>query len=132
MNIIYVVSGILFFVSALTVTLLSFKTYSIARGQIIQIQKIELTVQQVARNGEMPNVERLRKFVMAAIYVCLVFVVCYLPDMCILWTMAITSEPVNSVIKGCTVTLVFLNSSLNPLIYCWQMRNIRHDHISLL
>ena len=29
----------------------------------------------------------------------------------------------------CTVTLVFLNSSPNPLIYCWNMRNIRHNFI---
>ena len=94
-NIIYVLFGILEFVSVLTVTLLNFKTYFTARGQIIQIQVMELAVQQVAQNGEMVNVERLRKFAIAAIYVCLVFVVCYLPNMCILWTIAITSGPVN-------------------------------------
>ena len=131
-NIIYVLFGILEFVSALTVTVLSFKTYSTARGQIIQIQVMELTVQQVAQNGEMANVERLRKFAKAAIYLCLVFMLCYLPNMCILWTIAITSEPVNTVIHLYTLTLVFLNSPLNPLIYCWKMRHIRHTVMNIL
>ena len=72
---------------------------------------MELTAQQVAQNGEMANVEKLRKFAMAAIYVCVVFMVCYLPNMCILWSIAIISEPVNIVIQSYTLTLVFLNSS---------------------
>ena len=132
-NIIYVIFGILFFVCASTVALLSFKTYSTARGQINQIQVMELTVQQVTQNGEMANVERLRKFAIAAIYVCLVFMVCYLPDMCMLWTIAITSaKPLNIVIQCYTWMLLFLNSSLNPLIYCWKMRHIRHTVMNIL
>ena len=123
-----IIFGILCFVCALTVTVLSFKTYSTARGQINQIQVMELTVQQEAQNGEMANVERLRKFPMAAIYLCLVFIVCYLPYVCILWTISITSEPVNAVIQRCAGTLVFLNSSLNPLIYCWKMRHSSRCH----
>ena len=131
-NIIYIVFGILNFLFASTVTLLSFKTYSTARGQINQIQVMELAVQQVAQNGQMANAERLRKFAVAAIYVCLVFLVCYLPNICILWTIAITSEPVNHVVQLYTLTLVFLNSSLNPLIYCWKMKHIRHTALNIL
>ena len=131
-NIIFVIFGIILFVCASTVTLLSFKTYSAARGQINQIQVMELTVQQLAQNGEMANVERLRKFAMAAIYVCLVFMVCYLPDMCMLWIIAFTSEPVNIVVHRYTLTLSFLNSSLNPLIFSWKMRHIRHTVMDIL
>ena len=131
-NIIYIVFGILNFLFALTVTILSFKTYSTARGHINQIQVMELTVQQVAQNGQMANAERLRKFAVAAIYVCLVFLVCYLPNICILWTIAITSESVNNVVQLYTLTLVFLNSSLNPLIYCWKMKHIRHTALNIL
>ena len=131
-NIIYIVFGILYLVCALTVILLSFKTYSTARGQINQIQEMELTVQQVAQNRERANVERLRKFAIAAIYVSLVFMVCYLPNMCTLWAIAFTSEPVNIVIKHYTLTLVFLNSSVNPLIFCWKMRHIRHTVMDIL
>ena len=29
-------------------------------------------------------------------------------------------------------TFVFLNSSLNPVIYCWKMRHIRHAAINIL
>ena len=131
-NIIYIVFGILLFVCALTVALLSFKTYSTARGQINQIQEMELTVQQVAQNGQMANVERLRKFAIAAIYVCVVFMVCYLPDLCMLWVIANNSEPVNIAIQCYTLTLLFLNSSLNPLLFCWKMRHIRHTVVNIL
>ena len=132
-NIIYFIFAILFFVCASTVALLSFKTYTTARGQINQIQVMGLTVQQVAQNGEMAaNVERLRKFAMAAIYVCLVFMVCYLPFVCMLWIIAITSAPVNIAIPFYTLTLLFLNSSLNPLIYCWKMRHIRNTVMNIL
>ena len=82
-NIILVAVCLLDLASVMTVALLSFKTYSMARGQINQIQDMELTAQQVAQNGEMANVERLRKFAMAAVYVCLVFMVCYLPIFCV-------------------------------------------------
>ena len=30
------------------------------------------------------------------------------------------------------MTLVFLNSTLNPLIYCWEMKNIRHTVVDML
>ena len=131
-NIMYAVFAIVDLICALTVILLSFKTYSTARGQIIQIHDMELTAQEVAQNGEMANVERLRKFAKASVYVCLVFMVCYLPIMCILWTIVITSEPVHLHIKDYMLTLVFLNSSLNPLIYCWKMKHIRHAVTNIL
>ena len=31
-----------------------------------------------------------------------------------------------------SLTVVFMNSSLNPLIYCWKMRHIRHAVINIL
>ena len=132
-RIIYVIFAIIYFVCVVTVIILNFKTYWKARAQINQIQEMELTVQQVAQNGEMINVARLRKFAMAAVYVCLVFLVCYLPNMCILWTIAMSgSQPSHVLIKHYIGTLVFLNSSLNPLIYCWKMRRIRVSVMNIL
>ena len=28
--------------------------------------------------------------------------------------------------KACTVTLVYLNSSLNPVLYCWKIKSVRN------
>ena len=30
------------------------------------------------------------------------------------------------------VTLVYLNSSLNPLLYCWKIKEVRHSVMEIL
>ena len=36
------------------------------------------------------------------------------------------------VFSMCSITLLFLNSSLNPVIYYWKMRHIRHAVMDIL
>ena len=131
-NISYVIFAIINVACLITVSLLSYKIYMVIRRHQQHIQALQ--VQQLAQNGEMANVGRLRKSAVTAIYVYLMFVLCYLPDICILWTIAVTgtSEPLLIIIERYTMTLLFLNSSLNPLIYCWKMRDIRHNIMNIL
>ena len=79
------------------------------------------------------NVGRLRKTAVTTVYVYLVFLMCCLPVSCTLWINALFSESntVLDVIQLYFLTLVFLNSSLNPLIYCYKMRHIRLDIINI-
>ena len=92
-----------------------------------------LQVQQEAQNGEMANAARLRKSAIATFYVYLVFLICYLPHFCILATFAISGPSMTiNILTGYDLTLVFLNSSLNPLIYSWKMRHIRHTIMNIL
>ena len=71
---------------------------------------------------------------MASLYVYLVFTVCYLPNVCELIIIGSTSEPRNDLqhLYFYTLTLLFLNSTLNPLIYCWKVKQIRHTVIATL
>ena len=125
LNIIYVIFGIVETFGFLTSTFLNYKIYLTVRHHTHQIQRLH--GQQETQDGQMANANRLRKSAVATVYVYVVFWVCYLPDICILWIMATNSEPLNFVnIQYFTVTLLLLNSSLNPLIYCWKMRHIRH------
>ena len=132
MSIIFVIFAIIYAACLITVALLSYKIYMVIRQHQRHIQALQ--VQQLAQNGEMANVGRLRKSAVTAIYVNLMFVLCYLPNTCILWTIAITGgfTPLLTIIQRYTVTLVFLNSSFNPLIYCWKMRDIRHNIMNIL
>ena len=138
MNISYVIFAIIAVACLITVSLLSYNIYMVIRQHQQHIQALQ--VQQLAQNGEMANVGRLRKSAVTAIYVYLMFVLCYLPNICILWTIALTnpssltypSNPLLTVIECYTMTLVFLNSSFNPLIYCWKMRDIRHNIMNIL
>ena len=113
----------------ITATSLSAKLYLTIRRHINQIQ-----VPQVAQNDQGESVQRKRKSAMASLYVYLVFIVCYLPNICVLITIASNSEPRIDVnhLHFYTVTLLFLNSTLNPLIYCWKIKRIQHTIVGTL
>ena len=94
----------------ITATSLSVKLYRTLRRHINQFQ-----VPQVAQNDEGESVQRKRKSAMASLYVYLVFIVCYLPNNCVLIITAAISETRIHVkhLKFYTLTLLFLNSTLN-------------------
>ena len=123
--------GFVIIISAciITATFLSAKLYLTLRRHINQIQ-----VPQVAQNDQGESVQRKRKSAMASLYVYLVFIVCYLPDDCVLIIIANNSEPRIDVnlLQFYTLTLLFLNSTLNPLIYCWKMKRIQHTIVGAL
>ena len=94
-----------------------------------------LQVQKVPQNGEIMahNAERLRKSAISTFYVYLLFLVTYLPNSCIFVSVLIDGLSVTIEVWSLYIlTLVFLNSSLNPLIYCWKMRHIRHAVVDIL
>ena len=72
------------------------------------------------------NIARYRKAVYSALWVQGTFVVCYLPI-----TIAVALMPQRGIPISAyrawhfTATLVYLNSSLNPLLYCWKISEVR-------
>ena len=98
--------------SIITATFLRIKLYLTLRRHINQIQ-----LTQVAQNEQGESVQRKRRSTMASLYVYLVFTVCYLPNICVLIIIASTSEPRNDLqhLHSYNLTLLFLNSTLNPL-----------------
>ena len=128
-NIMYVSFVIIDAACIITATSLSVILYLTLRRHINQTQ-----VPQVAQNDQGESFQRKRKSAMASLYVYLVFIVCYLPDDCVLIIIANNSEPRIDVnlLQFYTLTLVFLNSTLNPLIYCWKMKRIQHTIVGTL
>ena len=112
-----------------TATSLGLKLYLTLRRHINHIQ-----VPQVAQNDQGENVQRKWKSAMASLYVYLVFIACYLPDICVLIIIANISEPTIDLqhLQFYTLTLLFANSTLNPLIYCWKMKRIQHTIVGTL
>ena len=100
------------------------KIYLAVRRHRNQIQ--DLQVQLEAQNAEgMATATKLRKSAVGTFYLFLAFLVCYLPYICINLVFTIKRSSLIITLKDYTRTLVFLNSSLNPLVYCWTMRQIR-------
>ena len=128
-NIMFVSFVIIQSACIITTTSLSVKLYGTLRRHINQIQ-----VPQVAQNNQGGIVLRKRKSAMASFYVYLVFIVCCLPNICALIITANISEPSNSLrhLRFYTLTLTFLNSTLNPLIYFWKMKRIQHTIVGTL
>ena len=78
--------------------------------------------------GQSPIDQRLNESILPApmppplssVYVSIMSLICYLPHICMPFTVAFSSGPSFGVklLQYCTTTPVFLNSSLNPLD-CW-------------
>ena len=112
--------------------LLYYKIYLAVRHHANQIRTLQ--VQEEAQSGEMANVAiRLRKSAIGTFYVYLVFLVCYLPNNCFYFATFKSGWSTNvKILASYAATLVFLNSSLNPLIYCWKLRQVRHAVMNIL
>ena len=73
------------------------------------------------------NVARYRKAVYSALWVQGTLVACYVP-----YGIAVALTPQRRgmtlsvyLVRQFTATLLYLNSSLNPLLYCWKIREVR-------
>ena len=112
-------------ISGLVITTLVYiRIYLAVRRHKNQIQAQQ--VQQASQNGEMSNFANLVKSSVSVFYIYLVFLVCYLPIM--ITSAAFVIFGPSSLLRRLlllSMTFVFLNSSLNPVIYCWKMRHIR-------
>ena len=79
------------------------------------------------------NIARYRKTVNSALWVQLTLVTCYLPAGTVVALMAI--KGITSTL-GITwiffVTVVHLNSTLNPILYCWKIREVRRAVVEIL
>ena len=107
------------------------KIYLTVRRHKNQIQSMQ--IREEAQSDEIKKFAALIKSTISIFYVTIVFAVCHLPfHICsvgfIIYGSSIALKKYNLL----SVTLIFLNSSLNPVIYCWKMRNVRHAIIDIL
>ena len=97
-----------------------------------------LQVQQETQRSDIANFAKIVRSTISTFYVFVVFLICYIP--CV--TIHVASAAIRPESSGqdtwieqvhpYTGILLFLNSSLNPFIYCWKMRRIRYAIKSLI
>ena len=118
-------------VGLLVTTVVYIRIYVAVQRHKNQIQTQQ--VQEEAESGEMANFASLIKSAVGVFYVYLVFLICYLPFVISLVAYAVNGSSLS--LKRFSLfscTLIYLNSTLNPVIYCWKMRHIRHAIMDIL
>ena len=110
----------------LTTAFFYFKIYLAVRHHSNQIHVLQAQLAQ-DNEGDMTNAAREIKAAVGTFYVYLVFLICYLPSTCY-WIIRKSAgfSTVLSQFGLYASTLIYLNSSLNPLIYSWKMKHVRH------
>ncbi|XP_078348435.1 adenosine receptor A3-like [Oculina patagonica] len=96
--------------------------------------QIHQRCQQGKPNGHEPsNLARYRKTVSSALWVQFAVVTCYLP-MTIITVLMATRGMIPSLLVAWSFasTLMFFNSALNPILYCWKIREVRREVIDII
>ena len=117
----------------ISLTVVYCRIYLVVLRHTNQIQALQ--VQQVSKDGELAvNDAKQRKTVICTSYVFILFLFCYLPHFCSFVASVFVRRP-NATLRLFlinTSSLLHINSSLNPIIYCWKMRQVRRGITEIL
>ena len=91
--------------------------------------QIQDHVQHQSSQPNAPNMGQYRKAVYGALWVQLALLACYVPVSVVAIVIAIAHRQANLshlvVALGIANTVVNLNSTLNPFLYCWKISEVR-------
>ena len=115
----------------LVITLITFVVTTSSTLKIFQIARRhqrQITQQQQSVQNNTINVLKCRKSALTILYVYGLFVISYLPVfviMLIIQTLTGMKTKTMLIAVNYAATAVFINSFLNPVVYCWRIREIR-------
>ncbi|CAH3186165.1 unnamed protein product [Porites evermanni] len=114
-------------VCLVVITLFYLKIYLAVKYHTEQIAAMQAFDGGEINKEKQRNAEKQKKAAITIFCVYLVLVVCYLPNL-ILTCIRLADEKFTTAksLLFFNDLLIFLNSSLNPLIYCWKMKHIQH------
>ena len=116
--------GIIIAPSCLAISIASYaKIFLELRNHLNQVQNN--AEQQQPSQPNALNMARYRKAVYGALWVQLALIVCYLP--CSVVSVLVTLyelKPSLFLLWVTTAVLVYFNSTLNPFLYCWKIREV--------
>lgn len=112
-----------------------FVTTSIAYFKVFQFlrrQKRQIEAHQSNQTVGHPaiNLEKYTKSVYTVVYILGIFLICYVPNViCIVVVPAILKTVTwsSAIAYHISLTLIYMLSALNPLLYCWRIKEIRDE-----
>ena len=127
LEIYFFVYAVVMLISLLVSAISYAKIYFRLRHQLLHVQSHVHQRQQLPPNGVVPtalNVARYKKTVSAITWVQLGLFACYSP-FCATLVLPHLFEVLDANVSYFFVCLLFLNSSLNPILYCWKIREVK-------
>ena len=100
------------------------KIFKTLRYRQVQVHCNTQQKQRPNGGGNQLNIARYKKTVYSIAWVQLALLICYLPYILIGWLGDSTEI---DTLGELFVTLIYLNSSLNPALYCWRIRDVRQE-----
>ena len=85
-----------------------------------------------ARGKQHRMMSQLKKSIWNTFYVYCIFFLCYTPHVSFTVVSFVAERWWFPIVVDFTSTVVFFNSSINPLLYCWRVREIRNAVKSVL
>ena len=116
---------------SLLVSVLSYvKIFKTLRYRQVQVHRNTQQGQRPNGGGNQLNIARYKKTVYSIAWVQLALLICYFP--CNLLGFLRLFDKVSYstetfILWELFVTLLYLNSSLNPVLYCWRIRDVRQE-----
>lgn len=100
------------------------KIYLVFRHHHTQIQSYRI---DAAHSGSsLPNMHRYRKTVINLLYVLGLYLLLYVPFICAALTREVLGDTTITLgFMNVSIAIAFLNSFVNPLVYCWRIKEFR-------
>ena len=91
----------------------------------IQLQFLAVETNTGHVPGHVNKVTSLKMSAFNAFIVFLVLIICYSPYLVVFYVVTAVNPLDMQIARSLTSTIVFMNSSLNPFLYCWRVCEIR-------
>ena len=132
-----ILSSVVFLVFLVIPSYAGYKIYRFFRQHELQISNSSQFHNPLGKNSKTAgfNVSRYKRSVTTLLIVYLALLICFLPSVAVTvaWTTADQHGKLALIKVGnFSLTSLMFNSSLNPFLYCWRIREVRKLSINLL
>lgn len=120
---------IIIVVCLLAATFSYIKIYRVVSRVIHTEMTLKCSVEQSHENvrEQATNMAKFKSQALGTFLIYCLIIVCYLPYFCVVVVITVTGPSIpKRFAYDITAILVFINSSLNPLVYCWRLQDIRN------
>ena len=129
--IVYCTSFVVILSSIFTTVFSFIKIVLKLRQQQAQVQQ-RVEQEQVNSGGIRLNIARYKKMVHSVAWLQMALIVCYMPLISRLLFVIVTQRFGKVFLYRSVITFVFLNSSINPILYCWRIREVKKEVKNIL